>query len=113
MGIPGLALRIGNTLNKLAEIKYGFALRTGDKTPESDAETFRKLHNAEWSDRISPASQASLKVNKVNQAEILPLTEDLISLKNYLDAEIEEHKEKFRETRTPEIRRKLWPEFYF
>ena len=59
---PGLALRLGHNLCKIASIKYGMALRSGDNKDLADSDTFRKLYDGEWTDRVSSRALTSMKV---------------------------------------------------
>ena len=85
---PGLALRMGHSLIKVAEIKFGMCLRNDDDVGSNEAETFSKLHRREWTDLVSSAALASLKANKFNKGDVLPLTDDLIKLKNHLSSKM-------------------------
>ena len=85
---PGLALRLGHNLVKIGQIKFGMALRTDDTVGEKEAESFSKLLSNEWCDQISTIALATLKANKFNKPEILPVTSDLLKLKKYLSLQI-------------------------
>ena len=71
---PGLALRLGHNLVKIGQIKFGMALRMDDTVGEKEAESFSKLLSNEWCDQISTIALATLKANKFNKPEILPVT---------------------------------------
>ena len=47
-------------------------------------ETFIHLHSSEWKDKVSSIALATLKTNNFNKPEMLPLTDDLFLLKNFL-----------------------------
>ena len=85
---PCLALRLGHNLSKLAQIKYGLALRKDDHAGQTEAESFRKLLSSEWCDEISTVALATIKTNKFNKPEIIPVTSDLVKLKEYLDSQM-------------------------
>ncbi|KAK3610496.1 hypothetical protein CHS0354_016685 [Potamilus streckersoni] len=82
---PGLALRTGHNLMKCAQIKHGNALRNDDNSAYKEASRVLELKDAEWADKISSIALATLKTNKFNRNDLLPLTSDLIKLKIYLD----------------------------
>ena len=82
---PGLALRLGHNLTKLAKMKFGLAIRNDDQASEKEAETFSRLIENEWCDKVSSVALATLKTNKFNKPFLLPLTEDLQKLKEYID----------------------------
>ena len=51
---------------------------------------FKLMHN-EWKDVISSIALATLKTNKFNKPEILPITEDLVILKKQRDTKKFKH----------------------
>ncbi|KAL3854696.1 hypothetical protein ACJMK2_013954, partial [Sinanodonta woodiana] len=78
---PGLALRLGHNLIKCAQIKRGNALRNDDESGYKEASRFLELMDAEWADKISSIALTTLKTNKFNKNDLLPLTSDLVKLK--------------------------------
>ena len=85
---PGLALRLGHNLIKAAEIKCGMALRNDDNVSCEKVETFIKLYRREWNDLVSSVALATLKTNKFNKGQVIPLTDDLVKLKDHLSAKM-------------------------
>lgn len=49
----------------------------------ADADAFLALHKADWTNRISLAALATFKHRKYNNPDVLPLTDDLLKLKQY------------------------------
>jgi hypothetical protein len=49
----------------------------------ADADAFLALHKADWTNRISSAALATFKRRKYNNPDVLPLTDDLLKLKQY------------------------------
>ena len=84
VGTPSLALKVGHSLKKCVQIVRGRALRDKDKSLLEDAENFEKLLQTEWSDRISHHSLTTLGDRKYNKVDLLPLAEDLKTLRNYV-----------------------------
>ena len=82
--IPSLALRLGHNLLKCAELKRGMGIRQQNGQLKEEAETFIQLHSSEWTDKVSSIALATLKTNHFNKPEMLPVTEDLVLLKNFL-----------------------------
>lgn len=81
---PSLALTLGHNLKKVASVLFGVAMRRDDHVSMAAAETFLKLMNLEWADKISTIAVVSLKTNKHNIPQLLPVTDDLVKLKQYL-----------------------------
>lgn len=82
--IPSLALRLGHLLRKLACVKQGFCLRTSDIDGYKQAETFLALMKNEWTDAVSTNALNTLRRRKDNTPENLPLTDDLLKVKNFI-----------------------------
>ena len=57
---PALALRLGHNLLKCAHLKLGMCLREDDELGYKEADTFVKLSNAEWTDRVASIALATL-----------------------------------------------------
>lgn len=87
---PGLALRLGHNLVKAADIKFGMSLRSEDTVGLRESETFLKLIKSEFKDSVTSVALATLRTNKFNKGEILPLTEDLTKLKKYLTCKMKQ-----------------------
>ena len=86
--VPSLCLSLGNNLIKVAQIKKGMALRLNDECMRRDAENFIDLMHGEWADRISSVALTSLRTQKFNKPSLLPVTSDLVMLKDYQQREI-------------------------
>ena len=67
-----------------AELKRGLGIRQQNDPLKEEAETFIHLHYSEWTDKVSSIALATLKTNNFNKVEMLPLTDDLFLLKNFL-----------------------------
>jgi hypothetical protein len=80
---PTVALKLGNMLIKLAQIKKGAAVRDGNRAAREDAETFISLHQNEFTDTVSSLALASLK-SRENKLLSLPTNTDLQILKSFL-----------------------------
>jgi len=86
--IPSLGLKLGHSLKSCAEAKRGVAVRASDYVTVQEVDDFLFLHSSEWTSRISSASLASLKYRKYNNPELLPVTSDLVKLKEYQTRQI-------------------------
>ncbi|KAL3837344.1 hypothetical protein ACJMK2_022708, partial [Sinanodonta woodiana] len=104
---PGLALRLGHNLMKCAQIKRGNALRNDDESGYKEASRFLELMDAEWADKISSIALTTLKTNKFNKNDLLPLTSDLVKLKVYLDNQMKTFITEIKTNQTYTIWRQL------
>ncbi|XP_068692751.1 uncharacterized protein [Montipora foliosa] len=77
IGIPSLALKLGHSLKKCAQVLKSSALRKKDEDKIKRAKRFLDLYEADWTSKISSRSLASLGSRKQNKIEYLPLAEDL------------------------------------
>lgn len=83
-GTPSLALRLGHLLVKLADVRNGRCLREKDRIGKEDAEDFLTLHKSEWTDAIPCNARRTLKRKKDQQVNFLPLTDDLLKVRNFM-----------------------------
>lgn len=104
---PSLALKLGISLKKCAILHKGVALRRKDKGMLEDLEFFKQLVETEWSHRISSVALRTLANNKFNKIEILPVTDDLLKLKEFLLNEINTKTAKLRVSPDLELWRDL------
>ncbi len=88
IGIPSLALKLGNNLRKCAAIIRGFALRRKDARLKEDVNSYLELHDSEWARKVSSAALHTLGERKFNKPEFLPLTSDLVQLRKFQIEEI-------------------------
>ena len=58
---PALALRLGHNLAKCSQIKMGMCRRDYNDVGYREADTYLKLHAAEWTDKVSTIALATLK----------------------------------------------------
>ena len=66
-------------------LMQGMGQRKGDDILIDHAKKFHKLYLSEWSVRILSASLRSLAENKFNKEDLLPLTSDLLLLRQYCE----------------------------
>ena len=81
---PSLALTIGHALKNCAMLMRSTALRKKDKDLKETVEAFVELIESEWSTKVSAAAIRSLNGNTFNKQPVLPLTSDLVKLREYL-----------------------------
>ena len=89
IGIPSLALKLGHSIKRCAQVVKCSALRSKDKNVVKSSKHFIALFEGEWTTKISSRSLASLGSKKQNKVDYLPLAEDLTKLKDHLDAKME------------------------
>ena len=85
---PSLPLKMGYTLDKCVQLAKGIAIKTNNAALTSNAEQFAQLYSLEWSVKISSVATRALATNKFNKVQLLPLTEDLLKIREYLKTEI-------------------------
>lgn len=82
-GNPSLAVKLGHSIKKCAGIVRNQALMSGDAEIQKTSACFRELCESEWKD-ISSCALSTLEGRKYNKPHVLPLTEDLKKVTNYL-----------------------------
>ena len=89
LSLPNYALTLGNYLKQLCLLKKSLALQVEDQVRRKEAEDFDILFQAHWNEYVSAVCLRRLKLRSLNKAIELPLTSDLIKLKDFLDQKIE------------------------
>ena len=107
IGIPSLALKLGHSLKKCAQVLKSSALRKKGEDTIKRAKRFLDLYEADWTSKISSRSLASLESRKQNKIEYLPLAEDLSLLRKHLDLKIVALSKVLTETKKVESWNKL------
>ena len=85
VGIPSLALKLGHSIKRCAQVLNSSALRSKDEALIKQTKRFLGLFDAEWTNKISSRSLDSLGLKEKNKLKYLPLAEDLTVLKQHLD----------------------------
>lgn len=106
---PSLALKIGHTLKKAAEILKGEALISGDSALEKRSKAFIKLYEMKWEELVSTHALRSLNESKRNNPKILPVTNDVVIFSKYLKQEVANGKQRLKNP-TENDMQKSWKE---
>ena len=87
---PSLTLgrRIGHLLGHVILMKVGQALRNSDDEKVDAANGFQKLHASEWNLRVNSAANKKMNIKKRTEVATIPLTEDLLKLRNYVTSQM-------------------------
>jgi len=81
---PSVPLKLGYTLEKCANLLRGKGIKTRDIDLENEASRFLDIFKLEWSTRVSSVSLKTLGTNKFEKVQLLPVTEDLLKVKEHL-----------------------------
>lgn len=93
---PHIAMKIGQYLKKVCQIKRGRAIRNQNAAERQEAEDFLLLLDSDWSDKIGSLARQSASEARYNKKELLPLTRDLQKLKLFLTTAIEKTVEELK-----------------
>lgn len=91
MTIPSMALKLGASLNKCALLLQSTALKNYDEEAYKLAQQFETVMSNQWTTQMSINALRTLTTNKKNRIKLLPLSEDINQLSNFLKEEIEKH----------------------
>ncbi|XP_026224135.1 uncharacterized protein LOC113167589 isoform X2 [Anabas testudineus] len=83
-GKPSTAVKIGFSLKGATEAWIGRCLMTSDILGEKKAKKFKELLENSWSSYVSANAHSTIEQRRWNIQECVPLTEDVITLQNYL-----------------------------
>jgi len=75
---PSIGLKIGHALIKCARLKKKQSIMEANEGTEKVVDRFIALRQSDCVDLISSPALVTLKSNKMNKPEQLPLTEDLL-----------------------------------
>ena len=89
IGIPFLALKLGHSIKRCAQVVKCSALWRKDEIGIKKAKWFIDLFESEWTAKISSQSLSSLGSKKQNWVYYLSFAEDLTRLKDHLDSKME------------------------
>nr|XP_055049347.1 uncharacterized protein LOC129434425 [Misgurnus anguillicaudatus] len=82
---PSIAVKLGQSLNKIAMLIESQSIISGDKATAKAANSFQQLYQSRWSEYISASARRTLEEAKWNKPTLLPFTEDVKLLHLYLD----------------------------
>lgn len=86
-GTASLALKLGHSLRKVADIVLCSAIVAERYDVAESTKYFITLHEKMWNESISAAALGTLHEAKWNKPQILPFTEDVKKLHSFLDGE--------------------------
>ena len=83
------SIKCGYALKKAALILRGQALRNADMTRKREIDMFLEPYDAEWGGKITTPAHGNLALKKHNAPNLLPITNDLLTLPTYLVGKVE------------------------
>jgi hypothetical protein len=103
-GTPSLALKLGHAMKKCAMILLSEALQGGLSDQEANVNRFIQLRDMDWSHEISTAVLNSLRSQRLNSSQLLPLAEDIAKLNSHLSQQSSEALDHLQDASTEELR---------
>ncbi|KAL0970083.1 hypothetical protein UPYG_G00236930 [Umbra pygmaea] len=100
-GIASLAVKLGHSLKKVANIIECNALMLGNAKMAKSAQNFSTLYEKQWNESISATALHSLNQAKWNKPKVLPFTEDIKKLHFFLASKHKECMKALREEPSP------------
>ena len=86
---PSTSIKCGYILKKAALILRGQALRNADMAWKKEIDMFLELYDAEWGGKITTPAHGNLALKKHNAPNLLPITNDLLTLRTHIVQKIE------------------------
>lgn len=97
-GKPSTAVKIGFPRKGATESRFGHCLMMSDVLTEKRAKKFQELLDNSWSTYVSTNARSTMERRRWGNEDSVPLTEDVVTLQNYLrniedqaKAELREH----------------------
>lgn len=103
---PSLALKLGHNLKKIADVLECEAMIAGDENTIRNVKVFKQICDTKWSECISSKALRNLTEAKWNTPQLLPFTEDVKKMHQYLNIQRTECHTKLKE----EPNKKHWAE---
>ncbi|KAL3971540.1 a disintegrin and metalloproteinase with thrombospondin motifs 2 [Sarotherodon galilaeus] len=103
---PSLALKLGHNLKKIADVLECEAMIAGDENTIRNVKVFKQICDTKWSECISSKALRNLSEAKWNTPQLLPFTEDVKKMHQYLNIRRTECHTKLKE----EPNKKHWAE---
>ncbi len=104
---PSTSAKCGYALKKAAFVVKGKALREKDMERKNDVDLFMELYEGEWSGKVTSQALQNLSLKKHNKPRLLPITNDLMTLRTFLHDNILALTNEVRESPVKENWRKL------
>lgn len=100
---PAISLgsSIGNILGHIIQIKTGEALRSNDEKRSQEASDFQKLFESEWNYRVNAVCTRRKNTLNRKRVQVLPLTEDLQTLREFIMSKMKSTSSKLKKTKKP------------
>lgn len=99
---PSLALKIGHSLQKIADIIHCRALMTENKDLIKSTESFKTLYSTKWCELVSHSALNTLSEKKFNKPSTLPFTRDVQLLHTHLEKTSKSAFDKLKTTPCPQ-----------
>ena len=81
---PSIGIKLGQLLSKISFMLKGEAIINGNMGERKREDDFLALVGMRWNDEITKLSKIELETRQWNRPKLLPLTEDLQTLKEHL-----------------------------
>ena len=89
---PSVPLKVGYTIEKCAGLLRSIGIKTRDVLVEQNAIKFLKLYEVEWGPSIATICLKTLGTNRFNKVQLLPVTDDLLKLRQFMKDGITIHR---------------------
>ncbi|XP_051809978.1 uncharacterized protein LOC127535650 [Acanthochromis polyacanthus] len=106
-GKPSTAVKIGFSLKGATEAWIGHCLMMSDVKTENKAKKFKELLENSWSTYVATNAHSTMEQRRWNREDNVPLTEDVVTLQNYLRKAEDEAKAELTEHASTTAYRKL------
>lgn len=92
-----LALTLGHYIKQLCLLNIAESIKSRNKQMKADSEDFLQLFNSSWTSTVSSATVRMQQIVKLNKAQDLPLTKDLMKITTFIKKDIDKQMTAVRE----------------
>ncbi|XP_062381350.1 uncharacterized protein LOC134069402 [Sardina pilchardus] len=94
--VPSLALKLGHTLKRMADIAECEAMMAGEESSIQNVKRFKDMYTTKWNECVSASALKTLREAKWNSPELLPFTEDVKKMHMHLNKKTKQYQEKIK-----------------
>lgn len=89
---PNIALILGHYLKQINLLKLSLGIRCSVKAKslqmKDEANDFKLLYEAHWNSKVSCVANRRKRLRQINKEDVMPMTEDLVTLRTFLISEM-------------------------
>jgi hypothetical protein len=87
---PHLAITLGHYIKHISLLKGSLGIQEENEEFVKEARYFSEFYQAHWNNRASSVAKRRQKLRHINKPSKIPLSSDLIKMKQWMESELNE-----------------------